>query len=303
MPSAVNDRVTNELLAAYLQQDDRLSLAHIGGYELPSLEQVALLTELCRAVLFPGYAGPGVARMPRSELRDIIVDRVEQVRSVLRKQVYRALHHRQQQALGTTDLECPQCAVTADTISEKFVAALPAIRALVQRDIAAAFENDPAASGVDEVLFCYPGIYAIMVYRLAHQLVQLDVPLIPRMQSELAHQRTGIDIHPRAMIGTPFFIDHGTGVVIGETTVIGDRVRIYQGVTLGALTVPVGAARPLPGQRRHPTIESDVVIYANATILGADTVIGAGSVIGGNAWVTSSVAAGAKVGGAPRGGR
>jgi serine O-acetyltransferase len=149
-------------------------------------------------------------------------------------------------------------------------------------------------------LFCYPGTYAVTVYRIAHALLEEGAVLIPRMMTELAHRRTGIDIHPGATIGPSFFVDHGTGVVIGETTVIGARVRIYQGVTLGALSVPQGDARPDPAARRHPTLEDEVVIYANATILGGETVIGRGAVIGGNAFVTASVAAGTRISGQSR---
>src|SRR4029453_2314422 len=147
----------------------------------------------------------------------------------------------------------------------------------------AAYECDPAATGIDEILLCYPGGYAITVYRIAHALLREGSVVGPRMMTELAHRRTGIDIHPGAEIGHSFFIDHGTGIVIGETTLIGDRVRIYQGVTLGALSVPQGEQRPEPGKRRHPTIEDDVVIYANATILGGENIMGPGPVMGGDA--------------------
>ncbi len=298
MPAA--DSATDALLAAYLTAG---SMQHIGSYELPSVDLIAQLTEQCRALLFPGYAGPGLGRISNAELRHTIAERVATLRALLRNQVYRALHHERQQRLGSNELECIDCAMQAEVVADEFIQSLPAIRALVQHDVQAAFESDPAARGIDEVLFCYPGSYAITVYRLAHRLLALGVPLLPRVMAEQAHQRTGIDIHPGATIGTPFFIDHGTGVVIGETSVIGDRVRIYQGVTLGALSVPVAAARPAPGSKRHPTIENDVVIYANATILGGDTVIGAGALIGGNAWVTASVPPGAKVGGAINRGR
>src|SRR5262249_53869114 len=181
-----------------------------------------------------------------------------------------------------------------------FLACLPELRSQVRLDLRAAYEGDPAASGVDEILFSYPGTYAVTVYRIAHALLAEGAVLVPRMMTGLAHRRTGIDIHPGARIGASFFIDHGTGVVIGETTTIGDRVRVYQGVTLGALSVPQGEGRPEPGKRRHPTIEDDVVIYANATILGGDTVIGRGAVIGGNAFITASVEPGARISGAGR---
>jgi serine O-acetyltransferase len=161
---------------------------------------------------------------------------------------------------------------------------------VLDEDVQAAFEGDPAAKGFDEILFCYPGVSAITVFRIAHQLHQLGVPLIPRMMTEYAHSKTGIDIHPGAMIGRRFFIDHGTGVVVGETTRIGDNVKIYQGVTLGALSFPRDEnGNILRGVKRHPTLEDSVVIYANATILGGKTVIGHHSVVGSSAWITRSV--------------
>jgi serine O-acetyltransferase len=179
----------------------------------------------------------------------------------------------------------------AQKIAERFVHALPDIRNRLTTDIDAAFDGDPAATGVDEIILSYPGLYAITCYRIAHTLLQLGAKIVPRMITEHAHLATGIDIHPGAQIGSAFFIDHGTGIVIGETAVIGDRVRIYQGVTLGALSLPKGKARDQAAEhrQRHPTIEDDVVIYAGATILGGDTTIGKGAIIGGNCWVTKSV--------------
>lgn len=292
-------RVADELLDAYVDPDAQ-EMQHIGSYELPQAPAVEEAVELCRALLFPGYAGPDVARAAAPELRELVRRRLAELRVLLHGQIYRALHHKRQQALGRSELECADCAARADAITDRFLARLPALRADIRLDLRAAYESDPAATGVDEILMCYPGAYAITVYRLAHALVREGASVIPRMMTELAHRRTGIDIHPGATIGASFFIDHGTGVVIGETTLIGDRVRIYQGVTLGALSVPQGAARPEPGQRRHPTIEDDVVIYANATILGGETVIGRGSVIGGNAFVTTSVPPGSLVPGSSR---
>lgn len=294
-----SDNVADQLLDMYVDPAAK-EMQHIGSYELPSEAGVENIIEMCRALLFPGYAGPDVAGMERSELRELVRQRVREMRAELHRQVYRALHHKRQQQLGLAELECVDCSAKADAISDRFLQALPALRAQVSADLTAAYEADPAATGVDEILFCYPGTYAITVYRIAHALLHEGAVVVPRMMTELAHRRTGIDIHPGAQIGASFFIDHGTGVVIGETTLIGDRVRIYQGVTLGALTVPHGEARPEPGKRRHPTLEDDVVIYANATILGGDTVIGKGSVIGGNAFVTTSVAAGSKVPGSSR---
>jgi serine O-acetyltransferase len=167
---------------------------------------------------------------------------------------------------------------------------------MMAADVVATKEGDPAAGNhLDQIILCYPGIYASLVYRLAHELWIKDVPFIPRIMTELAHSQTGIDIHPGAQIGPSFFIDHGTGVVIGETTIIGQRVRIYQGVTLGALSIPRGAGESLKGQKRHPTLEDDVIVYSGATILGGDTVIGARSVVGGNVWLTESIPADTKV--------
>lgn len=184
--------------------------------------------------------------------------------------------------------------VTADqseAIWQEFLSHLPRLAAGLEQDARATADYDPAASGVDEVLLAYPGFFALACHRLAHLLAASGVELLPRLVAEFAHRQTGIDIHPGAKIGRKLAIDHGTGIVIGETTIIGDRVRIYQGVTLGALNV----RKDLAKQKRHPTIEDDVVIYANATILGGETVIGEGSIIGGNVWLTHSVASGSVV--------
>jgi serine O-acetyltransferase len=293
------DLVADELLEMYLDPQAG-EMQHIGSYELPSEQQIEAIVEQSRALLFPGYAGPDVERGAPGVLRDVIRARIIELRIALHRQVYRAAHHKRQQSLGRSDLECVECADKADSVTDRFLAHLPELRRQITLDLRAAYEGDPAASGVDEILFCYPGTYAITVYRLAHALLREGAQIIPRIMTELAHRRTGIDLHPGAEIGTSFFIDHGTGVVIGETTLIGDRVRIYQGVTLGALSVPHGETRPTPGHRRHPTLEDDVVIYANATILGGETVIGRGSVIGGNAFVTTSVPPGARIGGSSR---
>ncbi len=177
--------------------------------------------------------------------------------------------------------------------TQKFLRQIPAVRTELEQDLQAFLAGDPAAAGEEEIIVSYPGFYAIWVQRLAHRLYKLDVPLLPRMMTELAHSRTGIDIHPGAVLGRSFFIDHGTGVVIGQTTVIGDCVKIYQGVTLGAISTRGGQS--LKGKKRHPTIEDAVTIYAGASILGGDTVIGQGAVIGANAFVTASVAPGAVV--------
>jgi serine O-acetyltransferase len=294
-PTNPLDRIADDLVEAYFEPN-AAEMQHIGSYELPSEAGVDHAVELCRELLFPGYAGPDVPRSDRRVVRELVRGRLDELRVALHKQVYRANHHKRQQLLGSKDLECVECTEKANVTTETLIAKLPELRRQVRLDLRAAFESDPAATGMDEILFCYPGTYAITVYRIAHALLKAGSVIIPRMMTELAHRRTGIDIHPGAEIGEEFFIDHGTGVVIGETTLIRNRVRIYQGVTLGALTVPQGEARPVPGQRRHPTIEDNAVIYANATILGGNTVIGQGAVIGGNAFITASVAAGTRIG-------
>jgi serine O-acetyltransferase len=202
-----------------------------------------------------------------------------------------------QPAAAPAEAKVDTCRERAQGITARLLEALPDLRATLGRDVRAAFESDPAASGVDEIVACYPGVYGIAIYRVAHRLLLDGAEVVPRMLTEHAHSRTGIDIHPGATIGEPFFIDHGTGIVVGETSVIGNRVRIYQGVTLGALSVRDRGRTDKPNpKKRHPTIEDDVIIYANATILGGDTVIGRGAVVGGNAWITYSVPPGIRVG-------
>src|SRR6185503_8275789 len=227
-PRSRVDVVADQLLDMYLDPQAQ-EMQHIGSYELPSQAQVDSIVEQCRALLFPGYAGPDVDRGAPGALRDVIRARLIELRIALHHQVYRAMHHKRQQLLGRSDLECVECAGNADAITDRFLAKLPELRAQVTLDLRAAYEGDPAASGVDEILFCYPGTYAVTVYRLAHALMREGAVVIPRMMTELAHRQTGIDIHPGADIGASFFIDHGTGVVIGATALIGDRVRIYQG--------------------------------------------------------------------------
>ena len=183
--------------------------------------------------------------------------------------------------------------IKSENLSDEFISRIPKIRELLATDIEAAYEGDPAAYSTDEIIFSYPGIFAITVYRIAHELFTLKIPMLPRIMTEYAHSLTGIDIHPGAKIGKYFFIDHGTGIVIGETTIIGERVKIYQGVTLGALSTR--NVEKLKGTKRHPTIGNNVTIYSGTSILGGDTVIGDGATIGGNAFVTGSIGAGVKV--------
>jgi serine O-acetyltransferase len=184
---------------------------------------------------------------------------------------------------------CIHCEPLGHQLTVEFLRKLPELRTMLAKDIRAALEGDPAAKSYDEIIFSYPGIRAITIYRIAHELYHLNVPLMPRIMTEYAHSHTGVDIHPGAQIGESFFIDHGTGVVIGETCVIGNCVRIYQGVTLGAISLSKAEVKKLRSKKRHPSIKDDVIIYANATILGGDTVVGERSVIGGNVWLTHSV--------------
>jgi serine O-acetyltransferase len=258
---------------------------HLDRVFLPSRAEIIGMTERLRQILFPGYFGrPGLSteNLPGrlSELLGELTGRIyEQVRCCLcyRLQIPGA----EQNGVGH------QCDDEAAVLVKDFLSRLPAVRAILATDAQAAFDGDPAATSTNETIFCYPGLMAISVQRLAHEFHLLGVPLLPRIMTEYAHSLTGIDIHPGAELGESFFIDHGTGVVIGETTHIGKNVKVYQGVTLGALSPAFGQL--LRGQKRHPTIEDDVTIYAGATILGGDTVIGRGSVIGGNVFITTSV--------------
>ena len=227
-------------------------------------------------IVYPGYSRDKSYRMYNTKHSLSML--MEDVMYNLNKQITLILQ---------TGMDDGDAKEKAQEISLEFFRRLPAVRATVQTDVEAAYAGDPAATSADEIIFCYPGLYAITVYRLAHVLYDLGVPMLPRIMTEYAHGVTGIDIHPGAAIGNYFFIDHGTGIVIGETTVIGEYVKIYQGVTLGGLSTRAGQG--LRGKKRHPTIEDNVTIYANASILGGETVIGRDSVIGANAFITHSV--------------
>ena len=249
----------------------------------PSRNAVIETVEALRSVLFPGYFGR--SELNTESVRYHVGATLDHVMRALQEQVQRGLCFVCEEDTG----RCPTCDGRALEITREFLARLPAVRRLLATDVQATYEGDPAATSPGETIFCYPGVQAITDYRLAHELQVLGVPLIPRIITEHAHSITGIDIHPGASIGENFFIDHGTGVVIGETCIIGKRVRIYQGVTLGAISFPLDEkGKPIKGIERHPIVEDDVVIYSGATILGR-VVIGHGSVIGGNVWLTRSV--------------
>jgi serine O-acetyltransferase len=251
---------------------------------LPSPERTIGVLEKLVEVLYPGIHGN--PHLTRENVDLHIAALLDDIADELAEQTRVALHW----TCPGGDGSCPRCTAEAEAVVERFLAALPGVRRLLTLDIRAAYEGDPAAQSFEEIMLAYPGLRAVTVYRLAHELHRLGVPLLARIMTEHAHRETGIDIHPGARIGKSFFIDHGTGVVIGETTTIGRNVKIYQGVTLGALSIPKDErGNVIRGKKRHPTIEDNVVIYAGATILGGDTVIGKGSVVGGNTWVIHSV--------------
>jgi serine O-acetyltransferase len=251
---------------------------------LPSRQLIEELVEALRSALFPGYFG--TSELSAESMRFHVGSTLDRVLRGLKEQIWRGLCFACAQ---DNEAQCEECDGKALGIANEFFNRLPKVQALLATDVRATYEGDPASMSPDEAVFCYPGLVAITNYRLAHELSLLGVPLIPRIITEHAHSITGIDIHPGATIGEAFFIDHGTGVVIGETSEIGRNVRIYQGVTLGAKSFPVDEnGNPVKGIPRHPIVEDDVVIYSGATILGRIT-IGRGSVIGGNVWLTHSV--------------
>ncbi len=259
------------------------AIHHLGHSPLPSYAAVVEILKDFQEILFPGYG-----RRQNLHLGNVayhVGDLIDSLHDRLTQQVARAFRH----DCRSEDLERDFDA-EAQALVIRFLESIPELRNRLADDVRAAFDGDPAAKTFGEIVFCYPGVTAVSIYRMAHELHLQGVPLLPRMMTEYAHSKTGIDIHPGATIGRRFFIDHGTGVVIGETTHIGDNVKLYQGVTLGALSFPKDETGALVRNlKRHPTIEDDVVIYANATLLGGQTVIGHHSVIGSSAWITRSV--------------
>ena len=262
---------------------DETCYTHIDYEPIPSEAFVSDLIDKFREILFPGYFSR--ERLDPANMKYSLGQSVSVLFDTLSEQI---THHVRHDCLRY-DLPCSECEQSGQTKALTVLESIPQIREVLATDVQATYEGDPAAHSHDEIIFSYPGIYAVMVHRVAHRLFELGVPMLPRIMAEHAHSITGIDIHPGATIGPRFVIDHGTGVVIGETAQIGTNVRIYQGVTLGALSLPKNAGEQYRGKRRHPTIEDDVIIYSGTTILGGDTVIGARSVIGGNVWLTESV--------------
>ncbi len=274
-----------------LRQRARLSsFEHVSQVPKPSFRKAKELITLAQQLFFPGFFSP----KPVTEVNVgyHIGQVLDSFYDLLSREVATSIRH----DCRKYDYDCSDCQERGRRIAMEVVQRLPDLRDILASDVTAALEGDPAAGDhYDQIIFCYPGLFATMVQRLAHELYALEVPFLPRILTEYAHSKTGVDIHPGAQIGPKFFMDHGTGVVMGETTIIGSGVRIYQGVTLGALSIPRDAGAKLQGKKRHPTLEDGVIVYAGATILGGETVIGANSVVGGNVWLTESIPPNTKI--------
>ena len=273
-------KIVDELVHSCENQEN---FDHVGPEPIPSRDAVIDIIQKTFRLVYPGYFIR--FRLDEVNLRYYLGEETTALYEALSEQIIFALRHeciRHHQPI----IECEK---RGHEIAIQFLSELPELRNMLAKDVRAAYIGDPAAKSFDEIIFSYPGLYAITIYRIAHQLHIKKVPMLPRIMTEYAHSITGIDIHPGANIGESFFIDHGTGVVVGETTDIGRRVRLYQGVTIGALSVSKEEVERLRHEKRHPMIEDDVIVYSGATILGGKTVIGARSVIGGNVWITESV--------------
>jgi serine O-acetyltransferase len=282
------DPVADALLSGYAADPRALYVAH---RYLPSREAIVEILGMVLDLMYPGYfVTPAIAQ---DKLADYVNDLLARLRPKVERELENCLcYGRERHGPGGTDhpVEAGECAPRARVLAERFLGQLPEVRRLLVRDVQAAFDGDPAATNLDEIILAYPGVLAVSAYRIAHVLHELGVPMIARIMTEWAHSRTGCDIHPGARIGPGFFIDHATGVVIGETTDIGAGVKLYQGVTLGALSFPRDSnGQLIRGRKRHPTVEDGATLYANATVLGGETVIGAESVIGGSVFLARSV--------------
>ncbi|MCQ2589799.1 MAG: serine acetyltransferase [Treponema sp.] len=282
---------TDELVQNILNSYEEYGLVNRNDAEnFPNRQNVVSVLSDLQSLVFPGFRT--AEEITPANLQYITGEKVNNILAKLTKEIQKALIYTLSNSHRDTSLiEDSHCFKLAEQASIALLEEIPEIRRKIQLDTIAAFNGDPAAKSNEEVILSYPGLEAILVNRIAHFLFKSGIPIIPRIMSEHIHGKTGIDIHPGASIGESFFIDHGTGVVIGETCVIGNNVKIYQGVTLGALSVK----KNLQDKKRHPTIEDNVTIYANATILGGDTIIGEGSIIGGNTWVTESIAPGSVI--------
>jgi serine O-acetyltransferase len=281
-------KLVQEIMVSYKSQG---GIHHLEGKDLPTKQNVIDILEDLLAIVFPGYMGK--TPVTKSNTRYFVGDTLHSIYYRLSDEIDKSLKY-----LCRRIEECPAdiCLRRAHIVVKELLEQLPYVRTLVEGDIQAAYEGDPAATSTDEVILSYPCTLAITTYRLAHELYIRGIPFVPRIMTEYAHSKTGIDIHPGAKIGKKFFIDHGTGVVIGETTEIGNNVKIYQSVTLGALSFPQDAnGKIIKGTKRHPTVGNHVVLYSGATILGGDTIIGDDAIIGGNVWITSSIPASTQV--------
>ena len=274
-------------VAKQYEEDGQAS--HAFAHPMPSEAAAKKILDLLFELLFLGYFGE------QDKLSDGVVARVETLCNLLYDLLSEEIAKSHRHECTKRRELCCLCLGRGRAAAVQFMDGLRDLRHALKLDVQAALDGDPAAKSLDEIIFSYPGLRAIIVHRIAHALHKLAVPVLPRIMSEYAHRETGIDIHPGARIGPSFFIDHGTGVVVGETSTIGANVRLYHGVTLGAFSVPSDKVNELRDKKRHPTIEDDVIIYPNATILGGETVIGRGCVIGGNVWITRPVPPGTKV--------
>jgi len=294
-PNDASCKIDTELISGYRKKlphvidtilgnmDDETCFAHIGDEPIHFTTTVKDMIDKFREILFPGYFSK--EKIDLANLQYTTGQNVSQLHDILAQQIIHVLRH----DCLRYGLTCSECEKSGYETALTVIKSIPDLRRILADDVRAAYEGDPAAMSHDEVIFSYPGLYAITVYRIAHILYKHNIPQLPRIMAEHAHSLTGIDIHPGASIGKRFVIDHGTGIVIGN------NVRIYQNVTIGALSLPPGAGEKLRGAKRHPTIEDDAIIYSGATILGGDTVIGARSVIGGNVWITRKVPPDTKV--------
>jgi serine O-acetyltransferase len=287
--SHYRDELPKVIKTVLKSMDDLDSFAHIGDEPIHFSTSVKEMIDKFREILFPGYFSS--EKIDKANLVYSIGQNVSQLYDILSEALVHVLRH---DCLRYGQV-CSECEKSGNEIALKTIKEIPALRVALANDVRGVFEGDPAAKSYDEIIFSYPGLYAITVYRIAHILFKMKVPQLPRIMTEYAHSLTGIDIHPGAEIGKKFVIDHGTGVVVGETSIIGDNVRLYQNVTIGALSLPPDAGEKLRDAKRHPTIEDDVIIYSGATILGGETIIGARSVVGGSVWLTSSIPADTKV--------
>jgi serine O-acetyltransferase len=289
--SAVEE-VAEDLLDSYLG-DARAR--HVSRQYLPSREAIVEILETVLDLMYPGYFGR--RDLTEENLGAHIAQRIGTLMPRLEREIEHCLcYGRERAAAGKQPAQFRECAARAGELAEIFLRRLPDIRGLLIRDVQAAFDGDPAALNLDEIILAYPGVLAVSVYRIAHALYDLGVPMMARIMTEWAHSKTGCDIHPGASIGAAFFIDHATGVVIGETTHIGEGVKLYQGVTLGALSFPRDSSGLIiRGRKRHPTVDSGATLYANATVLGGETTVGADSVIGGSVFLTHSIPARSRV--------